>query len=664
MPCDHGKDTPPGRFDRVKQILNAATGDSNPAYQGYGRFWNLPLAQFLEVTIYGVRMIAPPGAADPCANLPVAAAAPPAKPGSCCHGGLPQLAAPPPVASTDAPVTGRSPGRGAKSGLIIGLRGQWPFDGTRFPPLLWGGAPVAAADIQFLSDWIDDGCPEFDSMAAGSEKALALSSGADAHISVSDNTNVIRSGAGSNLYRQSIFHLSDQEICELRYAFAELIKLNQWPKDMRNYNSWAQLHGDECPHGWSIFMPWHRMYLWGFEQALQQFVPTVTLPYWDWTASTAEQIAAGYIPAPYRCRIDDGVLGALSGQIAPGALAALQPLDGQDFSSVTKLWAAAPGISAADQVTIIAALKTANPLFTDSRYPGEFQGPIQQLFGHHYPTKDDIDRILAIDNWTEFGGGMDVDQSFGALDMNPHNTMHIWIGGQPDGNTTGFMLSNLTAALDPIFWAHHGNIDRLWYRWQTLHPGLDPSDLSDVLPGVDSTVEDSLSIAKLGYDYAADTYIFPANKEMSLTRFRSGDAGVRPRVLASHRRAEVVVTGIKQPNDSFLVRIFLNQPQADINTSIVDNPSFAGYFTIFGHGACIGGPGHCDPPVRRQRRFERVVRTHNDPWNIRMNVTDVVKNLVNKGAGDLQVNLVVIPTSPQAGPGALQIGSVALTFRD
>ena len=49
----------PSRYQRVKEILNQATGESCPSYQGYGRFWNLPLAVFLEVSVYGIRMIAP-----------------------------------------------------------------------------------------------------------------------------------------------------------------------------------------------------------------------------------------------------------------------------------------------------------------------------------------------------------------------------------------------------------------------------------------------------------------------------------------------------------------------------------------------------------------------------------------------------------------------------
>ena len=49
--------------------------------------------------------------------------------------------------------------RSAGSGLIRALRGLPPFDGNRFPPFMWGGSRVPKADIDFIADWIDDGCP-------------------------------------------------------------------------------------------------------------------------------------------------------------------------------------------------------------------------------------------------------------------------------------------------------------------------------------------------------------------------------------------------------------------------------------------------------------------------------------------------------------------------
>jgi tyrosinase len=62
-----------------------------------------------------------------------------------------------------------------------------------------------------------------------------------------------------------------------------------------------------------------------------------------------------------------------------------------------------------------------------------------------------------------FGGGSTDfnhsggDNNTGALEDNPHNTVHVLIDG--------FMGGVQLAALDPIFWLHHCNIDRLWEAW-------------------------------------------------------------------------------------------------------------------------------------------------------------------------------------------------------
>lgn len=45
------------------------------------------------------------------------------------------------------------------------------------------------------------------------------------------------------------------------------------------------------------------------------------------------------------------------------------------------------------------------------------------------------------------------------VELQPHNVIHTTIGG------AGLMSDPATAALDPIFWLHHCNIDRLWTRW-------------------------------------------------------------------------------------------------------------------------------------------------------------------------------------------------------
>lgn len=52
--------------------------------------------------------------------------------------------------------------------------------------------------------------------------------------------------------------------------------------------------------------------------------------------------------------------------------------------------------------------------------------------------------------------------SAGALELDPHNTVHVMVGG-----LGGIMTDPNYAALDPLFWLHHCNIDRLWSAWLT-----------------------------------------------------------------------------------------------------------------------------------------------------------------------------------------------------
>jgi tyrosinase len=597
------------RYSRIRQILDGAAGAAQPGYDGHGRFWDHGVAELEATVVYGIPIVAP----------------------------------------------ARTPDRGARSGLVVGLRGEFPFDGSQFPRLPWGGSRVAEPDIQLIAAWIDDGLPETEAPTAPPPEA-----GPSRAPGERDDPNAHLERIGAVKTRQDVEHLGAAELANLRGAIAELMKLNDWPRDGRNYNSWAQLHGDECPHGWSTFLPWHRMYLWGFEQQLQDISPSVTLPYWDWSQSTTQQISEGYIPQAFHCWVTDEMLSGLSGKVSPDTIKRLESVERKTFPSINRLWAATGGIPESEQATVIDALKAVNPLFSELRWPGDFSG---HNIKHHYPTPADIERIVAVESWRDFGGGMDVDQSFGILDMDPHNTMHLWIGGFPkEGHPQGGLMgNNLTAAFDPIFWAHHANVDRIWALWQERHPGVDPPDPDDVLPGVNSTVRDSLSTAKLGYEYAADTHVLLADGNEPAARLNTPDAGAVPRVVDRHRRAELRLRGIRQPKRSFVVRVFLNQPGADETTALDGNEHYAGHFTLFGHGPCIGGPGHCDPQPRT-RPFDTRPPHHNAPWNVRFDVTDTVAALAAQGATDFATTLVVVTPGEPNAHTKLQLDSVVLSF--
>ncbi len=181
----------------------------------------------------------------------------------------------------------------------------------------------------------------------------------------------------------------------------------------------------------------------------------------------------------------------------------------------------------------------------------------------------------------------------------PHGSLHVWVGGQM-GNTT-------YAAYDPLFWAHHSNVDRQWASWQR-GGGPDPSagDLSRPLTGFPGrTVDDVKSIAPLGYEY--DRYdsmpsgpfaplelVALAGESRSLAAVRAGVgktfsvSGVERALAAVHDNApplHLYVGGIPDHVvESYFVYVFVNQPDATPDDANPANPKFAGTFGLFGTG--------------------------------------------------------------------------------
>lgn len=54
----------------------------------------------------------------------------------------------------------------------------------------------------------------------------------------------------------------------------------------------VEVHGQSSHrmHGTLRFLPWHRVYLAKFEQALRSIHPDVTIPYWDWTQAAEQSL--------------------------------------------------------------------------------------------------------------------------------------------------------------------------------------------------------------------------------------------------------------------------------------------------------------------------------------------------------------------------------------
>jgi tyrosinase len=500
------------------------------------------------------------------------------------------------------------------AGLVKAIRGLYPFDGSHFPRMPMGRPPIAEDDIQYIERWIADGCPgdelhrSHDARLGPSKLALGL-----AEHEPTANGNQARESRNEVKVRKNIECFNDEELARFRKAFEILQKRDEPPSgyiDATSYGYWGRIHGSSCQHGWEQFLTWHRAYLYEFEQLLQDAVPGVMLPYWDWTMDKYKGGVGGIIPEPYQNpTLPDG----------------------------SKNW-----------------------LWFEKRWPGNGMTAL------HYPAKSDITNLMEIPDFRSFGGGPESNQSFGALSMNPHNTIHLWSGGVNPNNANeyGYMANNLTAAYDPIFWAHHGNVDRLFAEWQTKHPGANPHDLDDVLSPLQFTPRDVLSTHDMGYDYAADTNQFITNPDEAYTRFVSAPVPV-PEHFSAATRARIRLHRIRRPVNSFYIRVFLNDPAADASTSVENNPNYAGFVAIFGHGECIGStPDHCDPFVKRRGVFDLRGRSHNTPQTARMRATDTAQRLVAAGATSLQVSFVVVDGGGKPLPDALRLDAVSLDFKD
>ncbi len=206
--------------------------------------------------------------------------------------------------------------------------------------------------------------------------------------------------------------------------------------DPTSWSFQAALHGSyvgppsgsgpwaECQHeGW-FFLPWHRMYLYWFERIVRAAVVAdggpadFAIPYWNYE----EAAPRNSLPLAFRePTLPDGTANPLS---IPARRQSTVAAGGQLPSSLTS--------SAAAMATVAFSL----PAGIDS-FGGAPVGP------SHFRA-----------------GGT------GQLEQQPHNVIHGAVGGAPGTACAGrFMSDGNCAALDPIFWLHHANIDRLWEVW-------------------------------------------------------------------------------------------------------------------------------------------------------------------------------------------------------
>jgi tyrosinase len=241
-------------------------------------------------------------------------------------------------------------------------------------------------------------------------------------------------GEGGSFVRREIWGLAPDDPTVLAYARAVAHMQERQPSDPTSWSYQAAMHGSEasptqplwnqCQHRSWYFLPWHRMFLYHFEQIVRAAVIATggpadwALPYWNY--GLGGRNAA--LPLPFR-----------------------QPKLADGSANPLYVSARAPGINSG--ATLPAAATSPAPALARPHFVGA----------------------------AEFGGGATAPAQFstagGKLEETPHNAIHVLVGGE-----TGIMGNILTAAQDPIFWLHHANIDRIWSLWAATAGHSDPPE--------------------------------------------------------------------------------------------------------------------------------------------------------------------------------------------
>lgn len=429
------------------------------------------------------------------------------------------------------------------------------------------------------------------------------------------------------------------------------------PDDPRNWFRNAFVHLMDCPHGNWWFYVWHRGYVGYFEQTIRSLSgdPQFAMPYWDWTelpripASMFDGVLTptdkAYAPYTrnlavfteymrpalqrYWDKLDTGQRQQLSlrnyntaedvwNDVTGYSPTAKAGISGNAAYAITcgarYLWREHPGFDA----------KTASAVSPDTIHAGlspvDFYNP-------------DISRSFTSSRTASHVVQPDGNTQFSVLEGFPHNKVHNCIGGVgavdpgPYGNMTNFL-----SPLDPIFYLHHANMDRLWDVWTQLQrrrgKPIMPTDVNQrtqfmnepfrfFVDGQGNPVgarPASQYFATTSFDY---DYVYPGRTEAALmatapaslpaaklvrgtrkdgaVRVVIPNEAVRAHLSSSGPRQLIAEVTLERPgglNNTREFDVLINAP-AGTESVTADSPYYAGTVSFFGPN--MPGMDHSHP---------------------------------------------------------------------
>lgn len=259
------------------------------------------------------------------------------------------------------------------------------------------------------------------------------------------STNIINfklPPSNSSLRVRPAAHLADDAYIAKYSKAIELMKALP-ADDPRSFMNQANVHCAYCDgaydqvgfpnldlqiHNSWLFFPFHRYYLYFYEKILGKLIddPTFALPFWNWDSPPGMQMPPMF--AKPNSPLYDKLRNA---NHQPPTLLDLDYNETDDDQTTTKK------DQISSNLTIMYRQMVSN-------------GKTSKLFlGSPYRAGDE----------PEPGSG--------SIENAPHSPVHLWCGDNTQPNLEN-MGNFYSAGRDPIFFAHHSNIDRMWTIWGTL----------------------------------------------------------------------------------------------------------------------------------------------------------------------------------------------------
>ena len=183
------------------------------------------------------------------------------------------------------------------------------------------------------------------------------------------------------------------------------------------------------------------------------------------------------------------------------------------------------------------------------------------------------------------------------LEGTPHGPIHNYVGGVDDQGNGGDMSDFETAGRDPIFFAHHGNLDRLWEIWRqdAARKATEPSTddflghpfVFTWLDGTNIQVPagDTLDTTKLGFVYDslevfrpnAPPVIAAQATPSRLPPVATGKLRVplSPQGVGSGERKILEITDVEKPDRLITVGVYVKPSDAPASEPGINVGSFA-----------------------------------------------------------------------------------------